>query len=212
VRFDIGAEVRCLDGVCGMLRRVVVNPAQRVATHLVVEHRHRTGLGRLVPIDLVDASGADGSDGSDTGIRLSCSHEKFDRLEFAEQILVPRTPGADLEGEQLMTVPFYGLYPETSITQEFGGNADQPYLADAIPAGDVEVSPDERVHATDGTVGRIRGVAVDRADHRITHLLAHEGHLWGKREIAIPISNVVKVDAGIQLNISKAEAADLPAL
>jgi hypothetical protein len=210
VRFDIGTEVRCLDGVCGVLRRVVVNPAQRVATHLVVEPRHRTGLGRLVPIDLVDASGPDGSD---TGIRLACSHEKFDRLEFAEQILVPGGPGADMAGEQLMTVPFYGLDPDTSeVTQEFGGNADQPYLADAIPAGEVEVSPDERVHATDGIIGRIRGVAVDRADHRVTHLLLHEGHLWGKRELAVPMSNVVQVDAGIRLNISKAQVADLPAL
>ena len=54
--FTIGAEVSCEDGVCGELRRVVVNPIKRAITHLVVEPRHRHNMGHLVPIDLVETT------------------------------------------------------------------------------------------------------------------------------------------------------------
>ena len=48
--FAIGAEVDCADGPWGRLDRVVVDPLTRSVTHLVVEPRHRRGLGRLVPM------------------------------------------------------------------------------------------------------------------------------------------------------------------
>src|ERR1700728_1511929 len=53
-QFTIGAEASCADGPCGDVSRVVVDPVARAVTHLVVEPKHRHGLGRLVPLDLVD--------------------------------------------------------------------------------------------------------------------------------------------------------------
>jgi hypothetical protein len=41
-QFAIGGTVRCSDGVCGRPRRVVIEPIDRVLTHLV---RH-TGAAR----------------------------------------------------------------------------------------------------------------------------------------------------------------------
>jgi hypothetical protein len=49
--FTIGADARCTDGACGKVIRVVVDPVARAVTHLVVEPKHRHGLGRLVPLD-----------------------------------------------------------------------------------------------------------------------------------------------------------------
>lgn len=49
--FTIGADVCCTDGICGEVIRVVVDPIARMVTHLVVEPKHRQGLGRLVPLD-----------------------------------------------------------------------------------------------------------------------------------------------------------------
>ena len=40
-QYTIGVEVTCSDGVCGDLRRVVIDPVARVLTHLVVEPKHR---------------------------------------------------------------------------------------------------------------------------------------------------------------------------
>jgi hypothetical protein len=44
------------------------------------------------------------------------------------------------------------------------------------------------------------------------HESVREGHLWGRRQLAIPISAVASVDAGIRLNITKEQVEDLPPL
>ena len=54
-QFTIGTEVSCTDGPCGAVTKVVVNPVAQTVTHLVVEPKHRAGLGRLVPLHLVAA-------------------------------------------------------------------------------------------------------------------------------------------------------------
>ena len=53
-QYTIGAEVTCSDGACGRLTRVVIDPVLRALTHIVVEPRSRSELGRLVPVDLVE--------------------------------------------------------------------------------------------------------------------------------------------------------------
>ena len=54
------------------------------------------------------------------------------------------------------------------------------------------------------------GVECDPTDHRLTHVLLDEGHLWGKKTVAIPISAVTDVSDGVRLRITKDEVGDLP--
>jgi hypothetical protein len=54
-------------------------------------------------------------------------------------------------------------------------------------------------------------VRVDPGDHRVTHVLLAEGHLWGRKDVAIPASAVTKVENGIWLNLTKEQVEDLPA-
>ena len=68
----------------------------------------------------------------------------------------------------------------------------------------------EQVHATDGDIGRVQGLVIDPRDHHVTHVLLQEGHLWGRKDVAIPIGAVTGVDDGIQLSITKDEVQDLP--
>jgi hypothetical protein len=45
----------------------------------------------------------------------------------------------------------------------------------------------------------------------VTHVLLQEGHLWGRKEVAIPIKAVTEVsDEGIKLSIAKRDVEDLP--
>jgi hypothetical protein len=44
----------------------------------------------------------------------------------------------------------------------------------------------------------------------VTHVLLQEGHLWGRKEVAIPISAVTEVEDGIRLSITKQQVEDLP--
>src|ERR1035438_3825591 len=51
---------------------------------------------------------------------------------------------------------------------------------------------------------------IDPNSHSVTHVLLQEGHLWGRKEVAIPISAVTGVDDGIRLSITKQQVQDLP--
>ena len=83
-------------------------------------------------------------------------------------------------------------------------------IEDVVPLGEDQVRPGDRVHAVDGEIGRVKGFLVNPGDDRVTHVLLQEGHLWGRKEVAIPISAVTGVDDGIRLNITKHEVQDLP--
>src|SRR5580704_4518564 len=71
-QITIGAEASCSDGVCGEVTRVVVDPIAQAVTHLVVEPKHRQGLGRLVPLNLVS--------GTEHEVRQACSQAGFSEL------------------------------------------------------------------------------------------------------------------------------------
>ena len=49
------------------------------------------------------------------------------------------------------------------------------------------------MHATDGDIGRVQGLVIDAKTRQVTHVLLQEGHLWGQRELAIPIGAVAGV-------------------
>jgi hypothetical protein len=203
--YTIGTEVTCGDGVCGDLRRVVIDPVARALTHLVVEPKHRRGLGRLVPIGLVDATAE--------GICLRCSAADFDVLEEAEETHFLPEAGEQMgyEDRQALAWPYYGLGGGVDGMGMGVANTPQFTIDDRVPAGEVDVRRGEHVHATDGNIGRVQGLVIDPKDHHITHVLLEEGHLWGKKQIAIPISAVkdVAVD-GVRLNLTKDEVRDLP--
>jgi sporulation protein YlmC with PRC-barrel domain len=195
--FTIGNEVSCRDGTCGTLKRVVVDPVRRTLTHLVVAAEHGQGTGRLVPIEIVDSVTNE--------IRLACTSVEFETLEGAEetQFLAGGTGNWDYGQEQMLSWPYYGL--------GMGVIPGPPTLVhDRVPPGEVEVRRGEHVYATDGAIGRVQGLVVDPRDHHVTHVLLDEGHLWGHKRVAIPITAVMNVDQGIRLNLTKGEVRDLP--
>jgi sporulation protein YlmC with PRC-barrel domain len=188
-RFTIGADVSCTDGPCGEVSRLIVDPVADTVTHLVIGPKHRHGHGRLVPVGLVDTS---------TGqIRLRCTKAEFDKLDPAE------------ETRQLPED-----YPATNLVAGYDpalGTGRRQYVTeDSVPLGEVELRRGDHVHATDGRIGQVGGFVIDPASHHVTHALLQEGHLWGRKEVAIPISAVTRVDDGIWLSITKQQVQDLP--
>ncbi|HEY5271896.1 MAG TPA: PRC-barrel domain-containing protein [Acidimicrobiales bacterium] len=211
--FAIGAEVSCEDGLCGNLSRVVVDPVRQVLTYLVVETSHRPRIGRLVPTDLVEPS-------SDA-IRLHCTLAHFDTLEDAEETqLLTNVNGQWGYGEgQVLALPYFGLgmggiglgMGSTGMGLAGMPSAPEAVTYDKVPLGDVEVRRGQHVLTTDGPVGRVRGLVIDKSDYHVTHVLLDEGHLWGEKQVAIPISAVTHIDEdGAHLNLSKGDVRDLP--
>jgi sporulation protein YlmC with PRC-barrel domain len=200
----IGAEASCTDGTCGEVRRVVVDPVAKEVTHLAVEPKGRQGLSRLVPLDLVDASGGE--------IRLRCTLAEFEQLDPAEETqFLPNTRGYAAYGpEQVLAWPYASLAGDPSVMGETVSGTSETVTFDTVPLGEVEVRRGEPVHATDGHIGHVEGLVIDPGNHHVTHVLLQEGHLWGRKEVAIPISAVTSVEDGIQLGIAKADVQDLP--
>ena len=219
--FLIGAEVRAADGVVlGRLARVIVDPVAKALTHLVVEPAPADGdPARLVPVDL--ATVGDYS----TDIRLDCDEQRFRRMEEAVEGWFIPDVGEEAYGYNRGLVsswPFYGLgapartgvedAPALMPTVARDGDRDHGRYVryERVPSGEVDVHRGDPVRATDGAIGHVAGLVIDPADHHVTHVLLDEGHLWGRKQVAIPISAVSEVDGGIHLRISKDDVRDLP--
>jgi sporulation protein YlmC with PRC-barrel domain len=201
-QFTIGTEAVCTDGPCGKVIRVVLDPIKEELTHLVVEPTHRQGLGRLVPLSLVDASADE--------VRLHCTIAEFDKLDSAEETqFLPGTAGYAAYGpQQVLAWPYFGLGGiATTMDLE---TVSQTVTYDTVPLGEVAVRRGEHVHATDGDIGQVQGLVIDPRSHHVTHVLLQEGHLWGRKEVAIPIRAVASTTDGIQLTITKQDVQDLP--
>jgi len=187
--FAMGATASCADGPGGKVSRVIIDPATETVTHLVVEPKHRMSLARLVPLDLVDTTAGD--------IRLRCTVEEFGQLEPAQETELIEDATGSLGPGALNTA--MGVTSPVPIMVE-----------DVVPLGEAGVNRGEPVHALDGEIGRVQGFLVDPDDHRVTHVLLEEGHLWGRKKVSIPVSAVTGVENGIQLSLTRKQVEDLP--
>jgi len=210
--FTIGAKVSCSGEPCGKLTRVIIDPIGRTLTHIVVEPRQEE-RGRLVPIRLVVASTPD-------AIELSCSMHEFNQLDPSQD--TDYFPMDDQYGS------YYGGYGQgygygygtAYFLPYYGfggmgyGYARGPGYAsyDAIPAGEVTIRRGDPVHATDGDIGRIAGLVIGTPAGEVTHVLLQEGHLWGKKDVSIPIGSVSRVGGVVEVDLSKHELEELPSI
>ncbi|GAA1952670.1 hypothetical protein [Kitasatospora viridis] len=204
VPYRIGDQVHCADGECEPLDRVVIDPVAGRATHLVV-------AGRLVPVDLVEPVEVG------DGLRLRCTRAAVERLDPAEETYY-LPAGAGLAGyapEETLLLPYYGLGAGgAGLTPSLLLPDGSPALEvrERIPAGEVQIRHGDRVEAMDGAVGRVQGLVVDPRDHGVTHVLLQEGHLWGRKTVAIPLRETEWRGGQVNVRLSKAELAELPAV
>ena len=217
-QFTIGAEVSCSDGACGEVTRVIVDPVAEAVTHLAVGPKHGRDPGRLVPLSLIDATAGQ--------VRLRCTRAEFGKLDPAEETrFIPATSVYAGYGRgQVSYWPYYGLgagglgmgggagglgLGSMGLGLN-GGSPAQTVTYDSIPPGEVDIHRGDHVEAADGDIGRVQGLVIDRGSGHVTHVLLQEGHLWGRREVAIPVGAVASAADGILLTITKQQVEDLP--
>ena len=69
------------------------------------------------------------------------------------------------------------------------------------------------IEASDGKVGKLDELVLDPNSGDITHLQMREGHLWGKKDVAIPMADVEFIESEtIYLKLDKAGVKALPAV
>jgi hypothetical protein len=193
------AKVACADGACGELLAVIVDPPSRQVTHFVVaDQSFPRSVQRLVPTGQVAETTHD-------LVRLRCTEDALGQMEpFAGRELVaiekPSPGEADTPLEE---------QPEAAS----GAGVFMSVEVERIPEGELIVRRGIQIEATDGVVGVVDGLLVEAGSWNVTHLALQQGHLWRKREIAIPLSAVDSAQEDtIHVTLSKWDIEQLPAI
>jgi sporulation protein YlmC with PRC-barrel domain len=191
----VNADVYCNDQRCGVSTYLIINPTTKKVTHLVVKEKAFPHIERLVPIDLILET-------SPHKIQLRCSRNQLEKMESFIETEFIRTEIPEYVGDQLMRWP-YVIPKIEKISVEH----------ERIPPGELAVRRGARVEATDGHVGRVDEFLVHPADGHITHLVLREGHLWGQKDVTIPVSQIDHIEEGaVYLKLDKHSVEALPSI
>ena len=212
MRLEIGNRVRCSDGWYGELADVVIDPLEKRVTHLVVLPEQTVG-SRLVPIQL-----AKSRDDRQREIELGCTldeTQKFESVREAAYIRLGESPALDPDWDigvmEVLASPYYTSLGLEPYPAQLDSHVTMSY--DRVPKGEVELRRTSAVISADGhSLGEVDGFVVD-ADEYITHFVLERGHLWGRKEVTIPIGAVAGVESDtVHLALSKDEVEALPAV
>jgi sporulation protein YlmC with PRC-barrel domain len=211
VRLELGTRVRSSEGeVIGKLEDVVIDPVRQRLTHLVVKPDDGSGQSRLVSIDLAEASD------TEREISLRCTADDVHALPNIEEfayLRIGQAPVADADWDvgvqRMLALPYFESAGLAGVPG--GVEQDTGVIYDRIPKGEVEFRRSSGVFAADGHyVGDVDGFLVDDEDH-ITHFVLERGHLWGRREVTVPIGAVTKVESDkLTVGLSTDEIGALP--
>jgi hypothetical protein len=203
MEIPLQAQIECTDGICGKSVYVFIDPLTEQATHLVVKEDSPSGTEYIVPLDVISTTIAD-------TIRLNCSKAEleqmkpFVRTDFVESKMPVRNVG--------FAGGMYGIGSYYYLPQDVPEITTQvPVEHLQIPLGELAVQRGTRVEAKDGYVGKVDEFVVNPLTGNITYLVMREGHLWGAKNVLIPIS--VMDDTGddtLFLNIDKQRLKSLP--
>lgn len=162
---------------------------------------------RLVPVELVDPG-----DRPRRAVTLRVSAGEVRILPPVQEVAYLQLgdfplddPDWDVGIHEVYALPYYPTYDLQPRPLDF------PVMYDRIPKGEVEIRRASWVYSAEGHhLGHVDGFLVDRDEH-ITHLVLEHGHLWGRRDVAIPIGAVAKAETDdVTLSMTKDEVGSLP--
>jgi hypothetical protein len=207
MEIPMNANVECTDGIFGRSEFVLMNPVIDQVTHLVVKQAASPFTEYLVPLDLISETIAG-------TIQLHCSQAQMKKLEpFIKTTFIEDSlPARNFEITGIargmgMGTNYY--LPYVTFERTF----QTPLEHRQIPGGELALRRGTRVQATDGFIGKIDEFVVNPKDGAITHLVMREGHLWGQKEVVIPLSALgATLNDTVFLKLSKLEIESLPTL
>ena len=203
MEIPLQAQVECTDGACGRSAYVLINPVIDKVTHLVVRE-DASNTEYIVPVDLMNETIAN-------TIRLRCSKAElkkmppFIKTTFIKEKVPNKNsnyPGGLYGGEGYFYLPYVTSAEET---------IQVPVEHKQIPGGELTVHRGTRVEATDGYVGQVDEFVIDPVNGQITHLVMREGHLWGQKDVIIPLSALgTTLNDTVFLKLDKHQIEALP--
>jgi sporulation protein YlmC with PRC-barrel domain len=195
---SVNAKVVCTDGLAGHSACVILNPISRRVTHLVVKEMWFPHVERLVPIELVTES-------TPHEIHLRCAAKNLTELDsFTEtEFIQSEDPYHIYDMEEYRLWPY--VLPEDEMMM--------PIEYEQVPHGQLAIHRGAHVRAKDGYVGRVDEFLVDPTNMRISHLVLREGHLWGQKDVTIPVSEIQRIEEDtVYLKLDKQGIEELPGI
>ena len=194
----LNAKVECTDGACGKSTNVVVNPVNHRVTHVAIEDKSLPdNPTRLVPVTSV-------ADFTDDRIALNCTRADVAKLgPFVVTDLVQESPsgGAYSSGD--------GYYAEYVVDDTAYDEIEE----EEIPEGGLALYSGMHVEASDGRVGRLDELVLESKSGAITGLVMRKGHLWGSRDVTVPVDQIEYVGGDtVYLKVDKSAVGALPAM
>jgi hypothetical protein len=175
---------------------VIINPVTQKVTHIVVREKRFRHSDHLVCVDQVVET-------TPHLVRLHCTKEELAKMEpFVE------THYIQVKRPRYEDTP-YRLWPLAvpEVTMIL------PVEHEHIPPGELAVHRGARVEATDGHVGRLDEFLLEPETGYITHLVLREGHLWGQKDVTIPVSGIDHIEEEtVYLKLNKHAVESLPAV
>jgi sporulation protein YlmC with PRC-barrel domain len=206
MKLELGTSIRCADGATRELVDVVIDSSSSRVTHLVIRPAQHAEDARLVPISL-----ASRAEDGESEISLNCGAADLERFDPVHKFEILRAgerpnedPKWDVGVEDIVVAPNYA----PTAFGDYGGSLDSDVTIsyDRVPKGEIELRHASSVYSADGHhLGSVDAVIVDD-DDRLTHLLLERGHLWWKREVALPAEAISKFESDmLTLGLTKRE-------
>jgi sporulation protein YlmC with PRC-barrel domain len=183
------------------IEKQFINPTNKNVTHIVVRDKTLGDEGeRLIPIE-----------------HLGETTEKKVRLNIRKSEMAGMDPFVKTRYHKIKNIDFMESY----IGHDFDFYLlpyATPMKTDVIPVEEEQIPPGElavyrgaRVEATDGKAGMLGEFLVNPLTGHISNLILMEGHLWGKKEVTIPISVIDRIEEDtVFLKLDKKAVESLP--
>jgi len=203
MEIPLNAQVECTDGVCGHSEYVLIDPVADQVTHVVVKEDSSPNTEYIVPVGSVTET-------VDDTIRLHCSKAELEKMDpfIKTKFIEEKAPDRHfvyIGGGMGMGSYYYLPYVSAESTVYESVELEQ------IPPGELAVRRGTHVEATDGFVGKVDEFVVNPKNGHITHLVMREGHLWGKKDVIIPVSAMGGThDDTVFLKLDKHQIESLP--
>ena len=198
MNISIDTAVFCEDGYCGHTCYLVLNPTTWQLTHLVIKPDNPaasyTQLMRLTPLPLVTRV-------QPQSIRLQCTLDTFIQCDsFIEAHYIE----TDNSTDEITEMPGWISSPSE---EQVVVSVERKHI---LP-GEIAVSRETQVEATNGHVGRFDQLVINREDGLITHVCFRRGHLWEQGIVTVPTTDIIRIqENAIYLKLDKFSVTRLP--
>jgi uncharacterized membrane protein/sporulation protein YlmC with PRC-barrel domain len=183
---------------------VVVDPVTKKMTHFVVNTKEmRPPPERMVPIELVVET-------THERISLDCTRDEVAKMApfVARRYIAKDSPDYSAYHGGEATTEWHTPYA-TTVSAPIA----EVVKEELIPEGVQSMHRGARVDASDGHVGLVGELVIDEEEGRVTHIVLQEGHLFGKKEVTLPLSAIDRVvEDTVYLKLDKKAVEQLPAI